>query len=121
MRKFFVIFTPIAILAISVLIMLSGEFLKKPTGDIDNVLKYMDTVTKAVQSEDWKSAEENVSKLDNAWKIVVKRVQFSGERDEINALDVSIARIKASINVEDKTSALMELGEAEEHWIDLGR
>lgn len=121
MRKFFVIFTPIAIVAITALIMLSGEFLKKPTGDMDNVPKYMDTITKAVQSEDWKSAEENASKLEDAWKIIVKRVQFSGERNEINDLNVSIARIKASINVQDKSAALMELSEAGQHWIGLGR
>lgn len=121
MRKFFVIFTPVAILALSILIMLSGHFFKKPTGDWDNIPNHMDTITKAVMSDDWASAEKYTSELETGWKAVVKRLQFSCERDEINALSVSIARLKATITSKDKPSALMELGEAEQHWDDLGR
>lgn len=121
MRKFFVIFTPIAILTIFILIMLSGPFFKKSRGDWDNVPKHMDIITKAVTSDNWTLAEQNTSELETAWKAVVKRVQFSSERDEINALSVSIARLKASITAKDKTSALMELGETAQHWDDLGK
>ena len=121
MRKFFVIFIPIALIVISILIMLHGPFLKRPRGDWDNVPKHMDIVTKAVISDNWTLAEQNTSKLETAWKSVVKRVQFSSERDEINALSVSIARLKASITAKDKTSALMELGEAGQHWDYLGK
>jgi hypothetical protein len=119
MRKFFVIFTPIAIIAVSMIIMLSGSFLKRPRGEWDNVPKHIDTTTKAVISDDWTLAEQNESKLETAWKAVVKRIQFSSERDEINALSVSIARLKASINAKDKASALMELSETDQHWDDL--
>jgi hypothetical protein len=119
MRKFFVIFTPIAIIAISMIIMLSGPFLKKPWGEWDNVPKHIDITTKAILSDDWILAEQNEGKLEADWKAVIKRIQFSGERDEINALSVSIARLKASIIVRDKVSALMELSETGEHWEDL--
>lgn len=119
MRKFFVIFTPIAIIAVSMIIMLSGSFLKRPRGEWDNVPKHIDTTTKAIISDDWTLAEQNESKLETAWKAVVKRIQFSSERDEINALSVSIARLKASINAKDKASALMELSETDQHWDDL--
>lgn len=121
MRRFFAIFTPIAILIFSVLIMLSGNFLKKPRGDLDNVPKHMNTVTSAVLSNDWTSARKNANKLDSAWKIVLKRVQYSGERNEINALGVSISRIKAAITAKDKNSCLIELGEAQRHWLNLGQ
>lgn len=119
MRKFFVIFTPIALIAVSMTIMLSGPFLKKPWGEWDNVPKHIDTTTKAIMADNWILAEQNVNKLETAWKAVTKRIQFGGERDEINALSVSIARLKASITAKDKISALMELGEAGEHWEDL--
>lgn len=121
MKKFLVISIPIILLTICVLIMLSGPFFKKPRGDWDNVIKYMDTTTKAIMSDNWILAEENTSKLDTAWMSVSKRIQFSCERHEINSLNVSIARLKAAITVKDKTSALLELSEAEEHWRDLGR
>lgn len=120
MRKIFVIFTPAAILTISILIMLSGPFFKKPNGDWDNVPKHMDIITKAIISDNWTLAEQSTGELETAWKAVVKRVQFSSERDEINALSVSIARLKASITARDKTSALIELSEAGQHWDDLG-
>mgnify|MGYP002409964906 CR=1 FL=1 len=116
MRRFFVIFTPIAIIAMSIIISLSGGFLKHPQGDWDNVPKYLETTTKAVMSDDWTLAEQNESKLETAWKTVAKRIQFSGERGEIHNLTVSINRLKASITAKDKSAALMELSESNEHW-----
>jgi hypothetical protein len=121
MRKFFVIFTPIALIAVSMIIMLSGTLLKQPTGDWDNVLKHMDATTKAIMSDDWTLAEQSESKLETAWKAVTKRIQYSGERDEIHNFTVSVARLKASITAKDKSSALMELSEANEHWEGLCR
>lgn len=121
MKKLFSIVMPVIILILSLLIMLSGSFLKKPRGDYDNVIKNIDTTTKAVLSEDWKLANQNTQKLDSSWKIVVKRIQFSSERTEINNISLSIARLKASIIAKDKSSALIELNSAKEHWEDLGK
>lgn len=121
MRKFFVIFTPVVILAISIFIMLSCSFFKKPKGDLDNIPKHIDIITEAVTSDNWLLAEQNMSELESGWETVIKRVQFSCERDEINALNVSIARLKASVTAKDKTSALIELSEAMQHWNDLGK
>lgn len=121
MRKFFVIFIPVIILAISIFVMLSCSFFKKPKGDIDNIPKHMDIITKAVTSDNWSLAEQNMSELESGWKTVIKRVQFSCERDEINALNVSIARLKASVDAKDKASALIEISEAMQHWNDLGK
>lgn len=121
MRKFFVIAIPIFIIGISMLIMLSGPFFKRSSGDWDNVPKHMNKITKAVTEDNWALAEQNTGDLETAWKAVIKRVQFSSERDEINAISVSIARLKAAITAEDKTSALLELNEAGQHWDDLGK
>ena len=46
--------------------------------------------------------------------------QFSMERNEINQLDVSLARAGAAITVRS-AGALMELEEAARHWHNLGR
>lgn len=121
MKKLFNIVVPVLILVLSLLIMLSGSFLKRPRGDYDNVIKNMDTTTKAVLSEDWKLADQNTQKLDSSWKTIVKRIQFSSERTEINNISLSIARLKASIIAKDKSSALIELNSAKEHWEDLGK
>ena len=116
MRKFFVIFAPIVIIAISIIVALSGTFLKKPMKGWDNVPEHMEITTKAIMADDWALAELSESKLETAWKTVIKRIQFSGERDEMHELTVSIFRLKASITSKDKSSALMELSEAKEHW-----
>ncbi|WP_010234193.1 DUF4363 family protein [Clostridium arbusti] len=121
MRKFFVIFIPVTFLVISILIMLSGQFFKNPRGDWDNVPKHMDMITKAVTSDEWTLAEQDTSELETAWKAIVKRVQFSSERDEINDLNISIARLKSSISSKDKVLSLMELSETRQHWEDLGK
>lgn len=121
MRKFLVIAIPVVILAISILIMLSGSFFKMARSSNDNVPLQIDSTTKAVLSDNWTLAEENANKLETAWTTIVKRIQFSCERDEMHALSVSIARLKAAVTLKDKTSALLELNEAEQHWHDLGR
>lgn len=101
--------------------MLSGQFFKNPRGDWDNVPKHMDIISQAIISDNWTLAGKNADELESAWKYILKRVQFSGERDEINDLNVSIARLKASISSRDKNSSLVELSETRQHWIDLGK
>lgn len=78
-------------------------------------------ITKAVTSDEWTLAEQDTSELETAWKAIVKWVQFSSERDEINALNISIARLKSSISSKDKILSLMELSETRQHWEDLGK
>lgn len=121
MRKFFVIFTPVAILVVSILIMLSGTYFKKSTGDWDNIPKHLDTITTAVSSGDWALAAQDTSELETAWKSIIKKVQYSSERSEINDLSVSLARLKGTIAAKDTTSALIELSEAGQHWDDLAK
>lgn len=121
MKKIFAVFVPVFILILSILIMLSGPFLKRPQGDFDNVIKNIDATANDVMSENWKLAAQDVSKLDSSWGIVIKRIQFSSERTEINNISLSIARLKACIAAKDKPSALIELNSAKADWEDLGK
>lgn len=101
--------------------MISSQFFKKPRGDWDNVPKHIENIKKSVISEDWRLAEQETKKLDTAWETIIKRIEFSSERNEINSLTLSIARLKASITAKDKTSSLVELSTAMQHWDDLGK
>ncbi len=121
MRKFLVVTIPIVTLTLFVLIMISGNYLKRPIGQNDDVPQLIQTVIEDVDHENWEIADQNREKLNNAWNKVVRRVQFSSERDEINALGASLARLRGAIMAEDKVSALLELNEAYEHWDALGR
>lgn len=121
MRKFLVISIPILSLILFVLIMLSGNILKKSFGKNDNIPEAIQLVIQDIQSENWDSAKENTQNLSDAWKVIVKRVQFSSERDEINSFDSNLARLSGALIAKDKSSSLMELNEAYEHWEGLGK
>jgi hypothetical protein len=121
MRKFLVISIPIVSLALFVLVMLSGHFFKSSFGKNDNIPKAIELTLQDIQSENWKSAQEDADNLSAAWKVIVKRIQFSSERDEINSFDSNLARLNGAIMAKDKSSSLMELNEAYEHWEGLGK
>lgn len=121
MRRFFVIAIPIAALLFFVLVMLSGDVLKQSLGKDDNIPQSIETVIQAVNRENWEAANQTTDDLEKVWDKVVKRVQYSAERNEINAFLTNIARLKGAIQAKDKSIALTELNEAYEHWKDLGK
>lgn len=121
MRKFLVITIPIVTLAIFILIMLSGGILKKPISNDDSVPDSIHQIIYEVESENWKDAEIKTDQLSALWKKIVRRVQFSSERDEINAFSSNIARLRGTIHARDKSGSFAELYEAYEHWDQLGK
>lgn len=121
MRRFLVISIPIATIAIFILIMLSENYLKNPlTGD-DNIQASIESVRKEIEKDDWAEAGIKTEQLSAAWDKVVKRVQFSAEKDEINGFYRSIARLRGAVSAKDKSNGLMELNEAYEYWENIGK
>lgn len=120
MRKFLVTIIPIITLILFVLIMISGNILKKPLGKDDDIPQSINDMIEAVNNESWKEADNNLKSLKKAWDKVVIRLQFGAERDEINYMSTSIARLQGAIQAEEKSDALMELYEAYDHWNELG-
>ncbi len=121
MRKFMVIAVPIATIVLFILIMISGDFLKKPIGGDDNVPQSIENVIQDIDGEKWDDADKKTEQLQKVWNKVVARVQFSSERDEINAFGSNLARLRGAIMAKDKPGALMELKEAYDHWDELGK
>lgn len=121
MRKFLIVSIPIAALSFFILIMLSGNFLKKPLGKDDNIPEAIQIVMNNVNEERWEEAANNTDRLSRVWKKIVNRVQFSSERDEINSLTMNIARLRGAIMAKDKAGSFSELEEAREHWRELGK
>jgi prephenate dehydrogenase len=121
MRKFLVIVIPIVTLVLFVLIMLSGDVLKKSLRSDDNIPQSIESLIKDVDTEDWEAAYQDTERLNSAWRKVTKRIQFSSERNEINDFSKSLARLRGAIQAKDKSSGLQELNEAYEHWKDLGK
>lgn len=120
MRKFITYAIPIVLMAVFICIMLSGSFLKKPLGEDDDLPQLIDRIQEYVTNDSWEEANKGLEALDKAWKKVVVRVQFSSERDEINSINTSIARLRGAVQAKDKSNTLMELYEAYNHWKELG-
>lgn len=120
MRKFLVVTIPIVTIICFILLMLSGNYLKNSFGKDDNIPELIQVITEDINNERWEAANNNTEKLDEAWNKIVKRVQFSSERDEINEFSFSLARLRGAIKGKDRASSFSELSEAYEHWKELG-
>lgn len=108
-----------AILILFIALMNSGNYLRKPMTGSDDVAFYLEQVENKVNQSKWEEAQQDDSRLNRAWKQIIPRIQFSVEKDEINAINVSLARLSSYIGSRDKTEARAELREAREHWASL--
>lgn len=120
MRKFLVICIPIVVLSLFVLVMNSDSFLKYPLSAKDDMPGSIEALIQQVKEGNWEAAARGTEYLAEAWRIVVKRIQYSAEKDEITDLDMNIARLKGAILAQDREDALLELFEAYEHWKSVG-
>lgn len=120
MRKFLVITIPITTLTIFILIMFSSSILKRTFVNDDNIPDAIQSIIQDIESENWDAANYKVDKLKLTWKKVIKRIQFSSERNEIISFSTNIARLHGSIKAKDKSNSYSELNEALDHWTELG-
>lgn len=121
MRKIIVFAVPSVLLIVSILIMHSGIVLKQPLNQTDNFTGYLKAVQTDVMAEQWDEASNHLQKLENAWRQIINRIQFSIEKDEITRLSANLARMGGAIQAKDKGGAMIEIGEAQEFWEELGR
>ncbi len=111
----------VLLFTVFIFIMNGGDLFKKPLSSGDDFMLYMNQLEYNISVDEWQNASVNYAKLHRAWKKIVPRIQFSVEKDEINAIDVNLARLKSCISSQNKTLALLELNEAREHWHNLNR
>lgn len=108
------------LLSLFILTMLSGDFLKRSVVNGNTIPEWINLIINDIELEQWDEANIKSSELSNSWDKIVKKVQFSSERDEINDFSVNISRLQGSILTKNKDNALLELYEAYEHWDELG-
>lgn len=121
MKKSVRIIIPIILLGLFILAMTTGGLLKKPMSDEDDLISFIEKTEKEVLNQDWKKASTHLSDAKKAWKKVVRRIQFSAERDEINELHKTLDRTRGFIEAKDKGGAMAELAEARNIWKELGK
>jgi len=109
------------LLTFCVLIMNGGDYLKKQHSQTDDVVLHFDRLGSNLKSEDWDKAAADYQNLKTAWQQITPRIQYSVEKDEMNAINVNLARIGAYIDLQEDDDAFAELSEAREHWNNLNR
>ncbi|KAA9012229.1 DUF4363 family protein [Niallia endozanthoxylica] len=120
MKEFFLYrIIPFLLIGIFVLIMHSAVFLKQPFSKEDDVVRYLNAASENIQSENWEEASKNLAKVNKAFETVVKRIQFSVERNEVNMFDQTIEKTKGFVTVKEKAGAMAELSEAQHVWDQL--
>ncbi|MBU3197974.1 DUF4363 family protein [Clostridium estertheticum] len=119
MKKFITYFIPIVTLTVFVLIMLGGNYLKKPHNPSEDVIAFVNLSIKHAKVENWDKLEQDIASIDIAWKKVIPRIQFSVERDEMYNISLNLASLRGSIASKDKSSTLIELNEMVENWDEL--
>lgn len=121
MKKIGLKLLPIVSISIFIIIMTTGSFLKKPLFGNDGVIDHIDLVTEYVKEEDWEAASIEIEYARQAWRNVVLRIQFSSERNEINAIKLNLERADGFIKAKHLGGALSELSELRFIWDELGR
>lgn len=121
MNKFLIITIPVLTLSIFILVMLSGNYLKKSMSTNDNIPQTIEGIIEDISQDNWEQVKNKAEYLEIAWKNVVNRIQYSSERDEINSFSINLARLNGAIIARDKAIALVEMNEAYAHWEELGK
>lgn len=89
------------------MILNSGYFLKIPLGNDDRLLEAVTKIESDVIDKDWNKATEDIRYSEDAWAKIVKRIQFSLEKEYIIEITGTLSRIKGGIEARDN-KALME-------------
>jgi hypothetical protein len=121
MKKFISFAIPVVTLAVFVLLMLGGNYLKKPRNPSEDVFAFVALSIEHAKAENWDMLNQDIASIDTAWKKIIPRIQFSVEQDEIYNISLSLARLRGSVESEDKASTLIELNEIIEDWNELTR
>jgi len=82
----------------------------------DDFPHYLQALKEDVTDEQWIKVQGDYDELTALWKNMVERIQFSVEKDQIEAIDVNLARMQAYIELRDKKGVVVELLELKEHW-----
>lgn len=105
-----------AILLLFIFIMNSGGIMKKSFSNSDDVIKILKELEKDIEESNWVKGLEDLEKLQSAWKIVERRVQFSVERNDLEGIGLSIARLKGSIRGKNQYESLIGWEELNAYW-----
>jgi uncharacterized protein YxeA len=108
----------VAVLFLIFILIMNLSFFKNHLSDTE---AYFSLLGNQLQDENWTEAGHRFQELSQSWQQILPVIQFSIEKDEIDALNTSLSRLETYIELHEKNKALVELSEAREHWDNLER
>jgi hypothetical protein len=120
LRRVVLYIIPVLTLAAVVLFLNGGQYLKKPVEDTNDFPRCLQLLKEDINNEDWEAAGSDLDKLQASWNRVLTRIQYGVNRNEVHQINIRISRIRGAIQARDKTAALIEINELENHWNALG-
>lgn len=115
-RKGLIFSVVVITLAFFIFIMKSGGLLKQSFNDHDDVKQYVADLDEAIGREQWGKSAILYTQLEDAWRTVSRRVQFSVERDDLEGFNQSLASLKGSIRARSVENAIIHLEEVKSFW-----
>lgn len=119
MKKLIYYSLVLLLMAVSLFVMNGFHYLARPHGAADNVPVHITALKTSLEQNSWDEAEQHYQALSTAWHNIKPRIQLSVEKDEMNSIDLGLARLGISIRAQDQIRAAIELSEIEVHWKDL--
>jgi len=77
----------------------------------DNLLSDVALLDEFIMKEEWNEAKEQIDSLKTKWKDIRKIWELYIEHYEMDAIDVTIARLNQYVEIQDRNSALGEMAE----------
>lgn len=99
----------------------STNYFKKPFSPDEDVQLYITNLNKMVDRQDWAEADGELKYLENAWVKVRKRIQFTGEEDDIKRINEALFKLQALLRIKDVPGIKRELAIIEFGWQDIGK
>ncbi|KGN01203.1 hypothetical protein Z969_08600 [Clostridium novyi A str. 4570] len=118
-NKFIKYLVPVSLLALFVIVMLSGKYLKQPRNSSDDMMAFVYSAIDNCKSENWDQVQHDTDNIKKAWEKIQRRIQFSVERGQLYDMEINIARIRGAAKARDKNNLMIELTEIIENWNEL--
>jgi translation initiation factor 1 (eIF-1/SUI1) len=86
----------------------------------DDINRDLNNLEKNIDVANWKESQIDIKEIKSNFRRTVSLIQFFVEKDDINNLTNNLARLESSIKSKNKSSALLEVGEARQRWDTIG-
>lgn len=93
---------PALILALSLALMLSGPYLKRPRHPGEDVVALVNRVGALAGTDQWMAATNAAEQLNSAWDGVESRIRFTSSSGALEQFDIALAEFRGAVEAEDE-------------------